>query len=159
MKYPKHLGRFTWINKRSRYELGDGRLIFYPDECRAVSYGWYRLLDKIDGKIVLNVFNYSKTTMRHVGNIRSALASLEMNIYLEIKAPRGLQYRNDAIHLIDSEIDDLKELISRPRSRQANNAHRYKMIELLTEHKKKYVELVNGETLSSNIDALLQDGE
>lgn len=54
------------------------------------SYNWYSLVKRIKGKVILNTYNYSPTTIKHIWKMRDALKQLNVK-YVELEAPRGLQ--------------------------------------------------------------------
>lgn len=64
------------------------------------SYDWYELTKSIKGKIILNSYNYSPTTCKHISKVRSVLSMLGVR-YLELEAPKGLQNLDVALeHVI-----------------------------------------------------------
>ena len=108
-------------------------LVFYPDIGKAVSYDWYDIAKKINGKWVINDYSYSITTLKHRSKIISLFYNLGIEIDHHIEAPRGLQNLSDAISWYEILIKNLKEEIARPRSQKLKNAKRLLKIE---EHKK-----------------------
>ena len=118
MKYYKRLK----IYKASNVE-------FNPQTCQAYSYGWWRFVDKINGKIVFNDYRYSPSTSRHQWKIRSLLSSLGIKIDFYIEAPEGLQKLNSAVEHYQYEITLLQNAINKPRSRKTTNAWRQAQIE------------------------------
>jgi hypothetical protein len=66
-------------------------LTFNPETREAYSYGWYQLLAVINGNLVLNIYNYSNTTVKHVHKLRRLLNTLGIQIDVELEASQGLQ--------------------------------------------------------------------
>lgn len=99
-------------------------LTFNPANNESHSYDWYLLTKVIDGKMVLNTYGYSNSTIKHVYKIRRLLESLGRPIHLTIEAPKGLQDLGAAISHYESKIESLKAAIDNPRSQAAKNAER-----------------------------------
>jgi hypothetical protein len=56
----------------------------------ATSYKWYVLAKRIKGHMVVNTYNYSSTTIKHMYKIFKLFRELGIE-YTTIEAPRGLQ--------------------------------------------------------------------
>jgi len=97
---------------------------FNPATCRAYSYDWWRFVDKINGLVIFNDYNYSPSTNKHQWKIRSVLRDLGIKIDLEIEAPKGLQSPESAIAYHTMEVTRLKNEIAKPRSHKAKNVQR-----------------------------------
>lgn len=66
------------------------------------SYDWWVMLKRINGKLVLNSFNYSSCTQKHISKARSVLNKLKVS-FIEVPAPQGLQDLERATtHIIDN---------------------------------------------------------
>ena len=112
----------------SRYNLYKAsNLTFNPDTCRGYSYDWYRLVDKIGDKVVLNTYSYSNTTIKHIHKTRKLLGELGIKIDLCIEAPEGLQDLNRAIECHTSHVRALEKAMV--NGRKAKNEERAKEIE------------------------------
>lgn len=107
-------------------------LTFCLNTMTGYSYEWYELVKPIAGKLVLNNFNYSATTVRHIYKIRKLLAKLGIQINMEIEAPRGLQDLHLAKKHYESQIIELQNLIKKPKTHKAKNAIRLMIINELT---------------------------
>ncbi len=81
------------------------------------SYNWYILSKVFNNTLVLNTYNYSPTTLRHVSKVRSVLFSRDIK-YFEIDAPRGLQDLSSALLNNQLEINKRIEKINKPRTQQ-----------------------------------------
>lgn len=122
MRYYKTLG--VW--KASNLQIDTNRMF-------AQSYGWWNLLDTIDGVVVLNTYNYSVSTVRHRYKTIALLDKLGLRWHVEIEAPRGLQDLECAERHYISKIKALESLMNNPRTRAAKNLERAQEILSLKE--------------------------
>lgn len=109
---------------------------FNPKSLEAYSYGYWRFVECINGKIVFNNFYYSPTTNRHQSKVRRLMNDLGINIDLEISVPCGLQRTKTEIfkslhHHYTSKITKLMVAINKPRSQKAKNIERQACIDSL----------------------------
>jgi hypothetical protein len=111
-----------YLKKANIYKASN--VTFDPKTCQAYSYGWWRFLDRINGKVVFNNYNYSPTTGRHQGKVRQLLVELGIHIDLDISVPEGLQSLDKAIPYLQNEIRQLQELIKKPRTHKVTNQRR-----------------------------------
>ncbi len=116
---------------------------FSPETMHATSYRWYDLFKRINGQTVLNSYNYSPSTCKHISKMRKLANDLNIKIDLEIQAPRGLQNLDSAISLYESEIQDAKEHLLKPRIRQTTKDRLAKEI-VFFETKLKQVQKLKG---------------
>jgi len=86
MKYYQRLGIYKASN-----------LTFNPNTFEGYSYAWYLITARIKGELVLNTYNYSPTTRKHVYKLRALLNELELP-YIEIESPGGLQKLESAMY-------------------------------------------------------------
>lgn len=142
--------------KRNAFEASNLR--FYPDTGCAYSYRWYKILDRIDGKYVLNVHNYSRTTGRHVSKIRSLLTNeLKKEIYLVVDCPKGLMNRNYVVMAIENQIKELENILANPRSKKHLMKDRLQKIQTLKDTLFKYKQLVASEDLNFEMQKLFEE--
>lgn len=78
-----------YLKRSQTYQASN--LIIDPKTTRAYSYGWWRFLDKINGKTVFNSYAYSSSTTKHQWKTRSLLNELGVKIDIFVKCPAGLQ--------------------------------------------------------------------
>lgn len=80
-------------------------VIFRPQTCEAFSYGWWRFVAKIEGKVVFNNYRYSNTTARHQWKVRRLLDQL--GITIDIEAPFSEGIPNDQLEniIFDAEMN------------------------------------------------------
>lgn len=102
MRYYKRLGI---------YKNSSGSLKFNPLTKESWSYGWYKLSGYINGRLVLNVYNYSSTTTKHKYDVMSMLPD---NV-VRIEAPKGLDHLSDAISLYEQRIKHATQKLLRAR--------------------------------------------
>lgn len=102
---------------------------FNYEATQAYSYGWWRFVDVINGKIVFNSYNYSPSTCKHQSKVRRLLSDLGLKVDYNIEAPKGLQDLESAIKHYEIMIKKLIGEIQNPRSRKATNERRASQIE------------------------------
>jgi len=150
----KQIGSFKYSKSRNRYEKGN--LWIDVEKMVGYSYNWYRILDKIDGVVVLNIYSYSRTTVRHFGEIAHVLRCLDQN-YVAIEAPHGLKNLDSSVALYRSRIDKLKADIAAPRSRSKTNIERLKVITAIEEYQKIALKLKNARDFEAEMHILLSE--
>lgn len=123
MKYYKTLGLFKCSN-----------LTYNPKTGQGYSFDWYRIVDKIDGQYILNTYNYSNSTIKHVSKIREILSECGVREYFEIEAPQGLQNLEQSVHYYDYLIKKLNKELENKRIRKPENR-----INLIKFYKQKIV--------------------
>lgn len=64
---------------------------FNPLTCEAYSYGWWKFVAKIDGKVIFNNYRYSNTTTKHQYKVRRLLLERGITIDIEAPFPRGIE--------------------------------------------------------------------
>lgn len=94
----------------------------------AYSYGWWRFVQRINGKLVFNNYSYSPSTIKHQYKVRHLLDELGKQIDLVVSAPDGLQNLSSAIEYEREEIRQLIKQIRKPRSHKAKNEERKREI-------------------------------
>lgn len=118
-----------YFSKLKLYKAAN--VTFNPETCEAYSYGWWRFVAVIGGKLVFNNYNYSTTTSGHQRKVRALLCDLGHEIAVAVHAPRGLQDVASAIGYYEREIIALQAAIDKPGTRKAKNAERAAEIERL----------------------------
>lgn len=121
MKYYKKLKQY----KASNLKYDENSKIAY-------SYDWYQVAKFINNKMILNTFNYSATTLRHVYKIRKLFDDLGIE-YLTLEAPQGLQNLESSLEYYKDCIGNLRTKINNPRSRKSTNVERSQEIDNLQE--------------------------
>lgn len=86
----------TYKVKANYFENARNTCGFSPESMTGHSYGWYRLVDKIKGQVVLNDFRYSSQTSIHISRVSAVMDDLGIK-YICLEAPRGLQNLNAAL--------------------------------------------------------------
>jgi hypothetical protein len=79
MKYLKRAGIYKASN-----------VTFDPKSVSAYSYGWWRFVDVVNGKVVFNNYSYSNSTCKHQHKVRSLMNELGIKIDLYISVPCSL---------------------------------------------------------------------
>jgi hypothetical protein len=146
---------FRWIKSRKKFEKSN--LIYHPETGRGYSYNWYRIVDKIGGKVVLNTYVYSRTTAGHIGDIRCLLRELNVKIDIEIEAPLGLKNHEAIQRHYASMADEHKAKIIAKGSRKAKNQERQKIIEWLNLELARYNDVYAGALFDKEISNLLAE--
>ena len=54
-----------WVAKRNPRSKSGWGVEYYPAEGKALSYGWWQFVARIDGQLVINMGTYSPTTSKH----------------------------------------------------------------------------------------------
>lgn len=144
-----------WVKRRKQFEKSN--LTYCPETGRGYSYEWYRIVDRIDGKVVLNTYKYSSTTVRHVDDIRALLRSLQIKIDVEIEAPRGLSNYASIQRHYASMTDEHKAKIIAKGSHKAKNQERQKIIESLDLELARYNNVYAGALFEKEISNLLAE--
>ncbi len=67
---------------------------FDPNKIEAYSYGWWKFVAVIEGKVVFNNYFYSQSTSKHQRKVKSLMADLGIKIDIEMPIPEGLQPMN-----------------------------------------------------------------
>ena len=116
---------------------------FNPTTLIGTSYEWYQLARSFDGVMVLNTYNYSSSTCKHISKMRALLTTLGYREIVEIEAPQGLQNLGAAVLQYNARILSLYEDINKPRSHKAKNTER---LALIAEHEAtlKIIEVLRG---------------
>lgn len=71
-----------------------------PATLDAFSYGWWRFVAVVEGKVIFNSFRYSVTTAKHQRKVRSVLADLGVTVDLDLQLPRGIRHDQTLAELI-----------------------------------------------------------
>lgn len=145
---------FKWINSRKTFEKSN--LTYCPETGRGYSYGWYRIVDRIGGKVVLNTYQYSKSTGRHITHIVRLLSELGVKIDVSVEAPNGLQNHGAIQRHYRSMIEDHEAAINAKGSRKATNQKRLAAIDGLKQALSRYNETYASKILDEEITNLLK---
>jgi hypothetical protein len=122
-----------------QYRQRRGYFTNYKDSCGfdvetmvGHSYRWYRLLDQVKGKVILNTFSYSTQTAKHWRKVASVLRDLNVKFYT-VEAPGGLQDLPGAMayHVNELAAYAIKDKYSRGHSYKAQIRMHEKKIEFL----------------------------
>ncbi len=92
---------------------------FDPKTLYATSYGWYPLLKVIKGKLVLNNYYYSRSTIKHVIRLYRILDLLGIKIDYVIQAPQGLDDLDASVRHYERLIASVRQQLCNPRSKKA----------------------------------------
>lgn len=94
---------------------------------QAYSYGWWQFLTEQNGLIVLNMYNYSQTTLKHQYKVRKLLDSLGITPDIVVYTAHSLDSKywvQDAIRLAIHEMNVLRDDMNKPRTRASTNEQR-----------------------------------
>lgn len=111
-----------YLKTQNRYKSKN--CTFDVDTCKAVSYGWWVFVDKIDGMVVFNSYRYSVTTAGHQRKVRQLLEELGIRIDLEIECPAGLQDISSAAQLYADRSGELLQQLQKKGTRANKNKQR-----------------------------------
>lgn len=87
------------MKKANIYQASNYNVTFNPVTLEAHSYKWWKFVAKIDGLVIFNNYRYSVSTSKHQAKVRSLLATLGVNIDIEMPLPEGIN-SNDFVSLI-----------------------------------------------------------
>lgn len=142
-----------FVKKRNAYEKRN--LTFSVETGYAYSYGWYCIAKPIAGVLVVNSFNYSRTTSRHCREIVHLARTIGYEKILMVEAPMGLNAQAVTKKHYAEAISSLEKAIAKPRSRDSANRHRREAIRILKNTYEMYVELIQSEEFDEQISTLL----
>ena len=144
MFYHNNIGvSMKYIKKRGQYE--GSNVTYDPISGDAYSYGWWRFVERINGKVVFNNYSYSPSTSRHQWKVRSLLNQLGVKIDITLEAREGLQNLHIACNDYYRRIEELTALINKPRTRKSTNERRRKEIEETHQKIKTIIDLKGGD--------------
>lgn len=92
----KNVAALRYQTRLNYFTDSSGKCGLNPELMSGHSYNWYGLVQKINERIVLNDYNYSPSTIKHVCKMRDVLRKLDVK-YVELEAPRGLQNLDCAV--------------------------------------------------------------
>lgn len=75
---------------------------FNPETKQAYSYGWWRFVDVIEGKVVFNSYRYSNTTAWHQYKVRCLMEELGIKIDLEVSTSSSLSSANGCLEELEN---------------------------------------------------------
>ena len=127
-----------FVKSRGRFEASN--VCFYPESLEAYSYNWWKFSTTYKGKVLFNYYNYSPTTNRHQSKVLSELGSRDIKIHLMLRyTDKGFQegvetVLKDEIVCAQKVIQDLTDLINKPKTRKTTNEKRKKRIQEIRDH-------------------------
>ena len=127
-----------FVKSRGRFEASN--VCFYPESLEAYSYGWWKFSTTYKGKVLFNNYNYSPTTNRHQSKVLSELDSRDIKIHLMLRyTDKGFQegietVLKDEIVCAKEVIQDLTDLINKPKTRKTTNEKRKERIQEIRDH-------------------------
>ena len=128
-----------FIKCRGRFEASN--VCFYPDSLEGYSYDWWQFTVKYKGKVLFNNCSYSTTTGGHQRKVIHELIDRNIRVHLYLRFTRqGFQHGNveralkDEIVCTQEEIQDLKDLINKPKTHKKTNERRKETIKELLDH-------------------------
>lgn len=153
-QFEKHIGGFTFSNKRQRYEKSN--VYFDPFKEVAYSYNHWKFVARIGGKMIFNTYQYSRTTSGHQSAVLYLMKALGYGDSIVcVESPEGLTYPSSVIDHYAKEIRLLEETIGSPRTRAAKNVQRKMAIEALTKHMSNFKYLLDKQRLDECMEELL----
>jgi hypothetical protein len=84
MKYFKRSGLYKASN-----------VTFSADKIEAFSYGWWRFVGVVEGKVIFNNYGYSNSTRRHQWKVRRLMQDLGIKIDIEMPLAGGILFENE----------------------------------------------------------------
>jgi hypothetical protein len=130
-----------WVARRNPSSRSGWGVEYYPAEGKALSYGWWQFLARIDGQLVINMGSYSRTTTKHQQEVLWKLINDKVN-YISINigdssltsihdVAKSLTYDYERV------LDNLCELEKTNRVTAQANRYRFLIIVRLVERMEK----------------------
>lgn len=94
---------------------------FDPATIDAYSYGWWRFVAVVEGKVIFNNYRYSNTTAKHQYKVRTLLAELGIKIDMELPLRKGIDYRPLAELILEAEEYLCDEILENEMKREERN--------------------------------------
>ena len=88
-----------YMKRKNIYKASN--VTFNPETLSAYSYGWWKFVAVIDGKVIFNNYRYSNSTSRHQRKVRALMFQLGIRIDVEMPVPEGLQSGQHLENLIE----------------------------------------------------------
>lgn len=136
MTFKKRIGKYTASN-----------VTFDPDFCTAYSYGWWRFVDQINGKVIFNNYGYSTSTRRHQSKVRNLLSKLDIQIDFFINARSGIDrqgnWKKEAVEDYNLLIAGYRLALDNPRRKKALDEERLVQLNKLTQERERLVAFIN----------------
>lgn len=137
-------GEMKFKPRKGKYESSN--VSFDPDFCWAYSYGWWRFVDKINGKVVFNNYTYSQSTCKHQYKVRRLLHELGIEIDFVVYSQAGLQssgWKVHAVQTLDDSIETVKTQLANPRRKKKLDEERLIRLNALEKEKTELVTFIN----------------
>lgn len=136
-----------YYTKLNAYKASNVKLCM--NEFQACSYGWWIFLKPINGVLVFNNYNYSKTTTQHQHKVTMLLNEVKQKSGIQdvlvVETSKSLHNDDalkDAIETINNSIKELMQTIARPKTKQKKNIDRMNTIEHLIRKKHSIQSLI-----------------
>lgn len=126
MKYQKTKKR--WVGSRNPRSRTGWGVEYYPAEGKALSYGWWQFLARIDGKLVLNVGTYSPTTTRHQYKVRSQLIHEGKPFFIVDIGSKSMECKSDIEYALGLNVTRINDLIGDLSNRKTASSNKYRLL-------------------------------
>jgi hypothetical protein len=110
------------LKTRNEYVGCSGNARFYVDDIVATSYGWWKFVNKINGKVVFNEYNYSLTTSKHQREVKELLNTLKIKVDIVVRTKHSLDAHSFKHYALEDLYEKAIELLvanNTPRVRQS----------------------------------------
>lgn len=131
-KKPEQLCGLRIVKTKNQYKASN--VVFDANTMEAYSYGWWKFVSIINGRVIFNDFSYSKSTVQHQSKIVNLLHILNIKIDHFVLCPRGLQDLNSGIEYSEIRIEQLQHDINKPKSHKAKNMQKLEEINKYIKH-------------------------
>jgi hypothetical protein len=131
-----------FIKKRNQYEASN--VTFNADKIEAYSYGWWKFVAVIGGKVVFNTYNYSSSTIKHQIKVKRLMRELGINIDIEIKCPKGFQSDialQSVVEHYKYRVKQIKDKLENTKRRKALDGERMEAIKALMDEEYEFKKL------------------
>lgn len=125
--YPSRTSSMRFYKTQNAYKASN--CVLNVANLTAYSYGWWRFVDKVKGKVIFNNYSYSPSTCAHQRKVKQSLSELGIKIDLYIDAPKGLQNLDVALTHYLNRIQDLTSELTSKRLQQKTKVRKLAEIE------------------------------
>lgn len=87
-----------WFKRLKLFKASN--VTFNPKTMDAFSYGWWRFVAVVEGKLVFNNYGYSTSTRKHQAKLRRLLEELHIKVDLFLPLPDGIKSYNTLAEMI-----------------------------------------------------------
>jgi len=104
-----------FMKKRKTYVASN--VEFCPNTIAGYSYGWWKFVCLVEGKVIFNNYNYSNSTRGHQSKVRRLMQELDINIDFTVNVHEGLSSTNKLVDLLAKSEETTKRQVEEKKAR------------------------------------------